>query len=307
MNINGIQNNYLTYNGKEFDMSLNMNMYDFGARMYDPTIGRFMVIDPMADFVTYQSPYVMADNNPVYFVDEYGFGKCGWLCRTFNKLVFGKDKLIKQDVNKGRLKSKYSQGTGWVRNDKKPKEDKEGCTDCGAPKTRLNLPNFDFGNSGIGQVDGPNFGPTIVNPLETPERPTPRRDGIFRVPTVAGQSLTTPVNVRFTGNQGTILNRNHPVSQRTLTALLATLTADPNLSILISSNYFTTGSTAWPAAQQRGNAQNSARANAIRAFLEQNGIDPSRINIGQGTLNQQTRTQQTAGQRSNQNIIITRN
>ena len=41
-------------------------MYDFGARMYMPDLGRFAVVDPMADFVNYQSPYIVSDDNPVY-------------------------------------------------------------------------------------------------------------------------------------------------------------------------------------------------------------------------------------------------
>lgn len=40
----------------------------------DPALGRFMVIDPMADFFNNQSPYAMANNNPVGNVDYYGFG-----------------------------------------------------------------------------------------------------------------------------------------------------------------------------------------------------------------------------------------
>lgn len=108
MNINGIQNSYLTYNGKEFDMSLNMNMYDLGARMMDPALGRFMNIDPMADFMTYQSPYVVADNNPVAFIDLYGFGKnkCGWLCKFVNKLLYGKNGV----TNDGRKKNRPCKG-----------------------------------------------------------------------------------------------------------------------------------------------------------------------------------------------------
>ena len=262
----------------------------------------------MANFVTYQSPYVMADNNPIYFVDEYGFGKCGWLCRTVNRILYGEKNLNTDgrrlyDPNRGKG---HSRGTGLAMNGKKPKGKKpsgnEGCSDCGSTRSNINLPDFDLGNSGIGQVDGPDFGPILAEPKETP---APKREIIFEIPT-ARQSLTTPVNIRFTGTQGTILNRNHPVSQRTLDALLFTLTADPNLTIEISSNYFTT-TPLFPNVRQRGTRQNSARANAIRAFLERNGIAPSRISIGEGTLNQQTHRQQTAGQRSNQNIKITNN
>ncbi|MFB9097364.1 MULTISPECIES: RHS repeat-associated core domain-containing protein [Flavobacterium] len=45
------------YNEKELQTELGLNMYDLGARLYDPEIGRFMVIDPMADFVNYQSSF----------------------------------------------------------------------------------------------------------------------------------------------------------------------------------------------------------------------------------------------------------
>lgn len=307
-NINGIQNNYLTYNGKEFDMSLNMNMYDFGARMYDPTIGRFMVIDPMADFVNYQSPYVMADNNPIYFVDDYGFGKCGWLCRTFNKLVYGKtnvSKLTGRRLFNG--KKGVSRGTDSAMNGKKPKKEKsngnEGCSDCGSTRPDINLSNFNFGNSGIGQVNAPDFGPTIANPLESPRRPRGRILGV----TLPGprQTINVPTNIRFSGRDGLTLNRNNTMTNRTLTALLATLTADQNLTMIISNNTFAVNSLNNPADIQQLQNRSNTRARAIRQFFIDNGINTNRLGLGNPNIIFQTLRQQSVIQRSGQNISIT--
>ncbi len=308
MNINGIQNSYLTYNGKEFDISLNMNMYDFGARMYDPAIGRFMVIDPMADFVNYQSPYVVADNNPIFFVDEYGFGKCGWLCRTFNNLVYGKDKVIQEGLNRGRLKKNYSNATGWdAYVYDKPKDD--DCTDCGTIGTTSSPTNFSGFETSITGIGGPNFGPTIANPLESPKRP---REKIFRVPSVARQSLTTPTTIQFSNPgkdsgrlRGTILNRNSAITNRTLTALLFTLTKDVNITIIIAPKYFSAGD-GFQDDIDEGLRINNLRATAIRQFLLNHGIDINRIEIDNSDLNFKVPKSDGGGAHFQQNITLTK-
>ncbi len=42
-----------------------MDCYDYGARFYDPALGRFMTVDPLVEKYNFQSPFVYAANNPI--------------------------------------------------------------------------------------------------------------------------------------------------------------------------------------------------------------------------------------------------
>lgn len=62
------------FNGKENDNEVkgNGNQQDYGFRIYDPRLGRFLSIDPLTNEYPQLTPYQFSSNNPIMNVDIDG-------------------------------------------------------------------------------------------------------------------------------------------------------------------------------------------------------------------------------------------
>ncbi len=61
------------FNGKEKDKDLNsLTAYDYGFRIYNPGIGKFLSVDPLINDYPMLTPYQFASNNPIEGVDLDG-------------------------------------------------------------------------------------------------------------------------------------------------------------------------------------------------------------------------------------------
>ncbi len=73
----GSLTNKYQYNGKEkqsneFSDGGGLELYDFGARMQDPQLGRWWTVDPKAEKYLMLSPYNFCANNPILYIDIDG-------------------------------------------------------------------------------------------------------------------------------------------------------------------------------------------------------------------------------------------
>ena len=72
------------YNSKEYVEMHGYDVYEYGARGYYATIGRFTSIDPLCEQTPWQSPYVYANNNGINNIDWMGLSAHNFHVPTLN-------------------------------------------------------------------------------------------------------------------------------------------------------------------------------------------------------------------------------
>jgi RHS repeat-associated protein len=100
------------FNGKEKDKDINsLTAYDYGFRVYNPGIGKFLSTDPAAQEFPWNSPYTYAEDGPVRYIDLDGFEKASpeqlELARTyadvFRSGIIKRSALLKITTDKEKI------------------------------------------------------------------------------------------------------------------------------------------------------------------------------------------------------------
>ena len=72
--------------------------YDYGFRIYNPALGKFLSVDPLVKNYAYYSPYHFAGNRPIWAIDLDG-REDEWYYKAWESVNSGKTKVIINGAN----------------------------------------------------------------------------------------------------------------------------------------------------------------------------------------------------------------
>ncbi|WP_417943019.1 DUF6443 domain-containing protein [Flavobacterium sp. RS13.1] len=280
------------YNGKELQDDLELGMYDYLFRQYMPDLGRFTAIDPMADFVNYQSPYVFSDNSPIMNIDDDGLGILNVIGNLFRRLRNGIIDIACNSCNPHReedlITSWKNPDFGWYVSNKGSSRRYEKNDNTEEGKGRNPVEGIDLAPVGITTGGNGIESPEINIPTRHIASPSSRRRP--PIPIIGNRAIVSFNRAIEFENSSTKLNTPH--TEKTLRDLIKTLVDYPQLIVSISANVAI--KTDMPLTRDTGVRMDgkdatigdlqSARAKSIQRFLIKRGVNPKQILIKDGKI-----------------------
>ena len=145
-----------SFEGVELEESLGYNSYEMDFRHYDPAIGRFMAIDPMAEERNWLTPYNFVQNNPILRVDPTGLLDDYGLDTETGELVFIKETDANTDtIYTGEVTGTNDDGSSSFKKDgKSSKTFKKGSSNIKEMTTTTNENGETVGTGQGASVEG---------------------------------------------------------------------------------------------------------------------------------------------------------
>ncbi|MCX6317422.1 MAG: hypothetical protein NTW29_09045 [Bacteroidetes bacterium] len=95
----GLANRY-GFNGKERDIDMNsLTAYDYGFRIYNPAIWKFLSVDPLTSSYPWYTPYQFAGNKPIWATDIDGLEENTTSTHVKKPITFLKIPVFKGTIN----------------------------------------------------------------------------------------------------------------------------------------------------------------------------------------------------------------
>ncbi len=156
--VNGTHHPY-GFGGKEEQSEFGINWVDITARNYDPTLGRWMNLDPLAEYMRRHSPYNYAFDNPIFYIDPDGMAPMAneWPPKWAKKIY----RAIKKEFSRDRS-SEFT----TMKNDLQPIRDFFAPGDTPSPDREITDKGGVMLVDDSGEASGPQDQVAIGNPDE---------------------------------------------------------------------------------------------------------------------------------------------
>ncbi|MCF8253595.1 MAG: hypothetical protein K9I36_07330 [Bacteroidia bacterium] len=89
------------------------NDLDFGARVYDARLGRFLSLDPRTNDFSFWAPYIYAANNPVRLIDIEGECPGDLIAQNYNRTGYVMIILLDNSSADFNLERQKEIALGW--------------------------------------------------------------------------------------------------------------------------------------------------------------------------------------------------